>query len=132
MPKKNAKKATKHTAEKKPAKAAAKPKAIKIVKDPMSKSEIFSSIVEATELSRKQVAAVMDSFVDLIHAHLKKGSAGVFNFPGLMKLQVVRKPAVKARKGVNPFTGEEMQFKAKPARNVVKARVLKKLKDAAA
>jgi len=46
-----------------------------------------------------------------------------------MKLTVVRKPATKARKGINPFTGEETMFKAKPARNVVKIRPLKNLKD---
>jgi len=44
-------------------------------------------------------------------------------------LVVVRKPAVKAHKGINPFTGEETMFKAKPARNVVKIRALKSLKD---
>jgi len=46
-----------------------------------------------------------------------------------MKVKVVRKPATKARKGVNPFTGEEMMFKAKPARNVVKVLALKGLKE---
>ena len=49
--------------------------------------------------------------------------------PGLMKITVVRKPAPKARKGINPFTKEETMFKAKPARNVVKVRPLKALKD---
>jgi hypothetical protein len=46
-----------------------------------------------------------------------------------MKLVVQRKPATKARRGINPFTGEETIFKAKPARNVVKIRPLKNLKD---
>ena len=53
----------------------------------------------------------------------------MFNVPGLMKIKVVRKPATKARKGINPFTGEETMFKAKPARNVVKVTPLKALKD---
>ena len=64
----------------------------------------------------------------LIGHDLKKGP-GTFTVPGLMKVTVVRKPATKARKGTNPFTGEEMTFKAKPARNVVKVRALKALKD---
>jgi len=51
--------------------------------------------------------------------------------PGLMKVKVVRKPATKARPGINPFTGEETIFKAKPARNVVKVQPLKALKDMA-
>jgi len=65
----------------------------------------------------------------LIARHLKKGGAGQFTIPGLMKWEVKRKPAKKARRGINPFTGEEMMFKAKPARNVVKVRPLKKLKE---
>ena len=65
----------------------------------------------------------------MIAADLKKGNVGVFNIPGLMKVTVQRKPATKARKGINPFTGEPTIFKATPARNVVKVRPLKGLKD---
>ena len=54
---------------------------------------------------------------------------GVFNVVGMMKIRKVHKPAVKARRGTNPFTGEEMMFKAKPSRNVVKVTALKALKD---
>ena len=43
----------------------------------------------------------------------------------------VNKPDKKARKGINPFTGEEQMFKAKPASIAVKVRPLKKLKEAA-
>jgi nucleoid DNA-binding protein len=46
-----------------------------------------------------------------------------------MKIKTIRKPATRARKGINPFTGEETTFKAKPARNVVKILPLKGLKD---
>ena len=53
----------------------------------------------------------------------------MFTVPGLLKLRVVKKPARKARKGTNPFTGEEMMFKAKPATKVVKVSALKGLKD---
>jgi nucleoid DNA-binding protein len=65
----------------------------------------------------------------MIGADLKKGAAEQFTVPGLMKVSVVRKPATKARKGINPFTKEEVMFKAKPARNVVKVRPMKGLKD---
>ena len=71
---------------------------------------------------------VFDSLTNLIQRDLKKGP-GVYTVPGLMKIKVVRKPATRARKGVNPFTGEEMMFKAKPARNIVKVLALKGLKD---
>ena len=65
----------------------------------------------------------------MIEKDLKKNACGAFNVPGMMKVSVQRKPATKARKGVNPFAKEEMVFKAKPARNVVKVRPLKGLKD---
>jgi nucleoid DNA-binding protein len=92
-----------------------------------SKSEIFKSISDATSLTRKQVSGVFDEMANLIKKDLKKGP-GLFTVPGLMKIKVVRKPATKARMGVNPFTGEQMMFKAKPARNVVKVLALKNLK----
>ena len=69
----------------------------------------------------------MECLEPMIAAHLK--GAGEISIAGLMKIKVVRKPATKARKGINPFTGEPTIFKAKPARNVIKVRPLKKLKD---
>jgi nucleoid DNA-binding protein len=121
--------ARKSTARK-AAPAARKPGKITAAKDkPRSKSEVMSVIAENAGLSKKEVAAVFDTMGEMMAADLKKGSAGVFNVPGLMKVTVVRKPATKARKGINPFTKEETTFKAKPARNVVKVRPLKGLKD---
>jgi len=96
---------------------------------PMTKTEILNSLAEATELNKKQVSSVLEALGDLIGHNLGKKGPGVFNVPGLMKIKVVRKPATKARKGINPFTGEETMFKAKPARNVVKISPLKGLKD---
>ncbi len=94
-----------------------------------TKSEIFAKIVDDTGLTRKDVAAVFESLNGQIKKNLASRGPGVFSIPGLLKLRVVKKPARKARKGVNPFTGEEMMFKAKPATKVVKATVLKGLKD---
>jgi len=96
---------------------------------PLTKSEILNALAESTGLSRKEVTGVLDGLSGLIAESLGKNGSGVFNVPGLMKIQVQRKPATKARKGINPFTGEETTFKAKPARNVVKIRPLKGLKD---
>jgi len=98
-------------------------------KKPPSKSEILGSIAESTELSRKQVAAVFDALNGLIQDNLKPRGPGTFSVPGLMKIVVNKRPARKARKGINPFTGEETVFKAKPATKVVKIRPLKNLKD---
>jgi nucleoid DNA-binding protein len=102
-----------------------------VIKDRYSKSQILEQIAASTELSRKQVAAVLDSLSDLIEAHLGKRAVGEFVLPGLLKITTVRKPAVKERKGISPFTKEEVVFKAKPATTVVKVRPLKKLKDMA-
>lgn len=97
-------------------------------KKPTTKSEIFAFISEKTNLKRKDVAAVFDALSTLIERDLKKGP-GIVNLAGLMKIKVLHKPAVPARKGINPFTKEEVMFKAKPARNVVKVQPLKTLKD---
>ncbi len=96
---------------------------------PMTKSEILSSLADSTDLTKKDVAAVFDALSGLVAKNVGRRGPGVFNVPGLMKIRVVRKPATKARKGINPFTGEEAVFKAKPARNVVKVTALKALKD---
>ncbi|MEQ9207412.1 MAG: HU family DNA-binding protein [Phycisphaerales bacterium] len=127
---KPAKKApAKKTAAKK-APAAKKPARITAAKDkPRTKSEVLSVIADHVGISKKEAAQVFDVMGDMIQVDLKKGSCGAFNVPGMMKVSVQRKPATKARKGVNPFTKEEMVFKAKPARNVVKVRPLKALKD---
>jgi nucleoid DNA-binding protein len=96
---------------------------------PMSKSEVVSGIAEATGLTKKQVSSVFEAMTGQIGKSLGSRGPGAYAVPGLMKLVVVRKPAVKAHKGINPFTGQETMFKAKPARNVVKIRALKSLKD---
>jgi nucleoid DNA-binding protein len=95
----------------------------------LNKSEILASISETTELSRKQVASVFDAFYGLIKMNVGKKGPGMFVVPGLMKIMVIQKPATKAHKGINPFTKEEVMFKAKPARKVIKVRPLKALKD---
>ena len=100
----------------------------KATKKPTTKTEMLSLIAEKTDLKRKDVSAVFDELSGMIKRDLKSGP-GVFNIYGLMKVKVVRKPATAARKGINPFTKEEVMFKAKPARNVVKVLPLKSLKD---
>jgi nucleoid DNA-binding protein len=102
-----------------------------VITTKQTKSQILSAIAEDTGLTRKQVAAVLDSLASLAHSHLRQRGSGEFTVPSLaIKLRRVVKPARKARKGINPFTGEEMIFKAKPATTTVKATALKSLKDA--
>ena len=118
------KKKTRKASTKKPA-----TRQIKAIKAPMTKSAIVNEIAENSGLTKKQTSSVFDELEILIERHIKKSGAGKFILPGLMKVEVKRKPATKARKGINPFTGEETVFKAKPARNVVKIRPLKRVKD---
>jgi nucleoid DNA-binding protein len=94
----------------------------------LSKSQLIERIATGTSLSKRDVKHVMDTLVDVGHKELKKN--GLFLVPGFAKFVVVKKPATKARKGINPFTKEEMMFKAKPARKIVRARPVKAAKDA--
>jgi nucleoid DNA-binding protein len=98
---------------------------------PPTKSELLTRIAEETELTKKQVQAVFDSLNKQIKKNVGGRGPGLFTVPGLMKIKVIKKPATKARKGINPFTKEETVFKAKPARKVVKILPLKALKDMA-
>ena len=141
------KKTVKAAPRKKPAKkAAVKAKTTKVaekkvtvrkaapatpVKTALNKSQILTAVAEHSGVSKKEVGIVFEELAGLMHRHLRKGGAGEFTVPGLLKCVVKRKPATKARKGVSPFTGEEIMFKAKPARNVIKVRPLKKLKEMA-
>ncbi len=122
------KKAKKKTAKKK---AVAKKPTVKAIKEPFTKSQLFTELAERTELKKKEIVMVFDELSNIINGHVRKNGAGVFTVPGLMKVKVVRKPATKARPGINPFTGEATIFKAKKARNVVKVQPLKALKDMA-
>ena len=94
-----------------------------------NKTQILDTIAGNTGLTRKQVASVLDGLGDVIESHVNKKAVGEFVLPGLLKISTVKKPAVKARKGISPFTKEEVTFKARPASTVVKVRPLKKLKE---
>ncbi|MBU0754442.1 MAG: HU family DNA-binding protein [Planctomycetes bacterium] len=114
-------------AKKKKANVAAKK--APIIKNRFNKTQILSEIAESTSLSKKQVGAVMEELGCIVERHVRKGAAGEFVIPGMLKIKTIKKPATKARKGTNPFTGEEMMFKAKPATVKVKVLPLKALKE---
>ena len=94
----------------------------------MTKSQLIEKIATANELTKSNVKGVLETLTDIGYKELKKN--GVFLVPGFAKFVVVKKPATKERKGINPFTKEPMVFKAKPARKVLKARPVKAAKDA--
>lgn len=95
--------------------------------NPPTKSEVLAHIAKDTGLTRAQVNAVFESLKGIMRKSLR--SHGLFTLPGMLKLKVVKKPATKAREGVNPFTGEKMMFKAKPASKKVRVLPLKNVKD---
>ena len=97
----------------------------------MSKSELVQKIAERhpNNMTRKDVKSVIESLAES-YKELKK--AGAFFVPGFAKFVVIKEPATKARKGINPFTKEPTIFKAKPARKIVRARPVKAAKDAVA
>lgn len=101
------------------------------IRNRYSKTQLLAEIADKTELSKKQVGAVIEELGLVVERHVRKGGAGEFVLPGMLKIKTVKKPATKARKGVNPFTGEEMMFKAKPATVKVKILPLKALKEMA-
>ena len=92
----------------------------------MTKSQLVDQIAKLQELAKKDVKAMMEALAEVGYKELKKN--GVFVVPGFAKFVVIKKAATKARKGINPFNGQEMMFKAKPARKIVRARPVKAAK----
>lgn len=96
----------------------------------LTKTQLYQELADATGLEKKKIGEVIDALHNLIQAELGEGGPGSLTLPGMIKLRRVEKPATPERKGRNPRTGEEMMISAKPATTVVRARVLKNLKDA--
>ncbi len=110
------------TAKKAEPKAAVRPK-------PATKTELFTKLAEKTGIPKKDIASLFDVMHEVISEDLTKKGPGIFVIPGIVKFKVQNKPATAERKTINPFTKEPMTSPAKPARNVVKAVLLKSLKD---
>lgn len=112
-------------------KAVAPARKVTAIQKKFTKTQTLSEIADNTGLTKKQVSSVLDELSTVIERHIKTRGAGEFTLPGMMKIKTVKKPARKARKGVNPFTGEATVFKARPASTAVKILALKALKDMA-
>ena len=96
----------------------------------MSKSQFVATLAEKSGLNKKQAASALDTINVMVAHQLGKRGPGEVLIPGLLKLNIVDKPATRQHEGVNPFTKEPMTYKAKAARKVIKVRPLKALKDA--
>jgi nucleoid DNA-binding protein len=102
-------------------------------KKPLTKSEIMANIAAATDVPKKQVAAIIEALGVEIKKSLGAKGPGKFTIPGLVKIEKKKVPARPAQKHVpNPFKpGEFMDRPAKPAYNKIKVRALKTLKEMA-
>ena len=131
MAKQDAKAAPKAAAPKQEAKAAAAPKKA------MTKGELFEAIATSKDLAemnltRKQVASIFEVLTGLMTKQLGKKGAGVFVIPGVAKITAVKKAATKGGNLVkNPFTGQMVPAKPKPASFKLKARAVKSFADCA-
>ena len=96
----------------------------------MSKAQFVATLAEESSLNKKQAESALESINAIVARQLGKGGPGEVLIPGLIKLNVIEKPAKPQREGINPFTKNPMTFKAKPASKVIKVRPLKALKDA--
>jgi nucleoid DNA-binding protein len=121
-----AKKSARKSAKKSAPKTAARP-----VRSVLSKSALIQHLAGTSGAAAKDVRAVIAALEDTIRSAIGKKGPRTFLLPGILKITAVAVPAKKARKGINPFTGQETVFKAKPATVKVKVRPMKKLKDAA-
>src|SRR3990172_5268454 len=101
-----------------------------MAKSKMTKSQFIAAVAGKAGLEKKQATAALTALNEVVVSQLKKGGPGEVTIPGLIKLLVAVRPATKERKGINPFTGQEAVFKAKPARKVIKSRAVKSFKDA--
>ncbi len=110
-------------------KKAAAPKRKPAIRNKMTKTAILTAIADETDLTKKQVDAVLEELESLIERHIRKGGAGEFTLPGLLKVRAVKRPATKKRMGRNPATGEEIVIGPKPASIRVRATALKRLKE---
>lgn len=101
------------------------------IQEKYTKTAILNEISENTDLTKRQVSAVLDELTSIIERHMKKRGVGEFTLPGLLKIKTVKRPARPARKNVpNPFKpGEVMDIPKKPATTRVKILPLKKLKE---
>lgn len=104
---------------------------IKPIKESFTKAGLATHLAEQTSLDPKAVKAVLAALENTILGAVHKKGVREFTLPGLLKIGVQAVPAKKKRFGKDPFTGEERWFDAKPASVKIKARALKKLKDAA-
>lgn len=95
----------------------------------LTKSQVIAELAEVTELDKKSVNRVFEGLGEVIKKQLGARGPGEFVIPGLLKLKAVKKPATKDRPGKNPFTGEAMIIKGKPASKKIRATALKSLKD---
>jgi nucleoid DNA-binding protein len=108
------------------------PAPVKPIAEPLKKTALIAKVAEVANVDPKAAKAMLAALEAIMVASLSKKGAKAFVMPGIFKATTVVKPATKARKGINPFTKEEVTFKAKPASVKVRIRALAKVNQAIA
>ena len=96
----------------------------------MTKSQFVARIAEKTELSKKQVDAVLNEIIETVKGQLGPKGPGKLVIPGLARASITKQKAVKGgEKKINPLTGQEYITKDRPAFNKVRLNPVKSLKE---
>lgn len=96
----------------------------------MTKTQFVTTLAEKSGLDKKQTVSALNAMNAIVAQQLGKSGPGAVLIPGLLSMNIIKKPATPRHEGVNPFTKEPMTYKAKPARRAIKIKALKALKDA--
>ena len=118
---------SKSTKKQKVAKIVAAKDLLKNLDQPMTRAQQIAYLSAIINVSKKDTTLFIKALFTMIGAHLQK--IGLINLAGLMKIYLAKKSATKAREAISPLTGKITLFKGKPARQIVRIRPLKKLKE---
>jgi len=104
---------------------------VKPVKEVLSKTALVNQIAEQAGVEAKSVKAVLAAQDAAIPGSVSKKGVGTFTLPGLLKLDVVKvRPSPSAMASIRSPSKRACSRPTPPSVKI-KARALKKLKDAA-
>lgn len=125
-------KTSKSSKSKDKSKRTRKPLDITPVKEKFTMSGLLQYLETLSGVEKKHVKKVLKALEGVMLGSIHRKGRGEFMYPSMFKIIVKDIPARKGgEKKKNPFTGEMMVTKAKPATKRVKLRGMSKLKKAA-
>ena len=94
----------------------------------LTQPELVDALAVETGFTKEQSKIFLTSLADVITDTI--GNARGVKIAGIVQVNPAIRPPQKARMGRNPQTGEDVKIPKKPAMPVLRARALKKAKDA--